>query len=136
MAVHDVLFPVVLFRSERVLSTVLKRNIGELHQPELILVHIRIDGADVVNHDGDYFFRFRPAVLLHMGLEIFPRRAVQVSVRMAELLLVAVDGNAQTIQVHIYGLPHRIIVIDAVLVHFHLDGTGFVLQIDFLEDVA
>ena len=71
-----------------------------------------------------------------MGLKIFPRRAVQVSVRMAELLLVAVDGNAQTVQVHIYGLSHRIIVIDAVLVYFHLDGAGFVLQIDFLEDVA
>ena len=136
VAILYVLFPIVILRSKSAFSAILECYAGKFHQFELIAVHIGIHLADIIYYKRSHILRICPTVFLHVCLKLFPRCTVKIPVGVSQLQLIAIHGKAQSFQVDINRLPYGIVIIHAVLVHFHFDGAGFVLQINLLEDIS
>ena len=76
------------------------------------------------------------AVAVHVLLEINVRRAVERTGRKAQLLLISVDGNAQSFEADVDFLAYGVVVVDIALINEERNAAGLILQDDLLEDVA
>ena len=73
---------------------------------------------------------------MYVGLEVFVGCAVEITRGVTNLLLIAINRDAESLEVYKHFLAGCVVVIDAALVHEHRDAAGLVLDVNALENVA